>query len=78
MWHKKAAALLDQQGDHAGPKKVIESAKDLVDGVVKTVSDGKTERADRLRGALTWFLGPPVGLLALGLTTAWVARASEG
>jgi hypothetical protein len=75
---QKAAALLDRQGDHAGAKKVIESANDLVDGVVKTVSDGKTERADRLRGALTWLLGPPVGLLALGLTTAWVARGFRG
>lgn len=71
---KRVAALLDQQGDHAGAKKAIESVNDMVDALVKTVSEGKAERADRLRGALTWLLGSPVGLLALGLTTAWAAK----
>jgi len=72
---KQTAALLEQQGDQAGAKKQLEwAAGNGIDEVVKAVADEKAERADRLRGALSRLLGPPFGLLALGLMTAWVAN----
>jgi hypothetical protein len=71
---QRVAALLEQQGDHAGAKKAFESASTRGDELIKTVIDWKAKRADRLRGALSWLLGPPVGLLALGLMTVWVAK----
>ena len=53
---KRVAVLLEQQGDHAGAREHFESTGTRVDGVIKIVGDDKAERADWLRGALSWLL----------------------
>jgi hypothetical protein len=61
---KRVAALLEQQGDHAGAKAQLESLGDdkADDDLIKVVQDWRTDPVDRLRGALSLLLTPPAGL----------------
>ena len=76
---KRNAARLEEQGDSAGAKKQLEwIAGTSVDEVLKYVSDRNAKQSEQLYTALSWLLGPPFGLLAFGLMTAWVAKGFRG
>ncbi len=72
---KRAAMALEQKGDSVGAKEQLEwAAGTEIDDFINDVSTRSAKRSEQLYSTLTWLLGPPVGLLAFGFMTAWVAR----
>ncbi|OSI65454.1 hypothetical protein [Bradyrhizobium canariense] len=68
----RGAALL-QRTDPTDAKKQIEGANQTADELLKVMAEENEKRSERTHAAVILLATPPIALLIVGVTIAWIA-----